>query len=276
MNKYIDAEKLTTIIEERKAQQDQWINSYHEPINQGISQELTEILSIITFLQQEAEVKRIKENKEVQETALKYRDSVIQRIEHKRVLPSFKGELLHSFKNELHTMEQILGVKNWSDIQYALFEKFALVFAAWGGYHFHPKEIESEDSLKHEQPDNEDIDKVAQELYEHLYELKRRNSVQTNLYDKQEIIDLWKAGIEYGRNHPKKDQPECGCSEKPNDHTKLSEEQPEVDEIELDGMAIDFRNSIKPKPHTRLYYEAQIYDAYKAGFRKGINARKEE
>lgn len=63
-------------------------------------------------------------------------------------------------------------------------------------------------SLQQEQPDNEDIDKVAQELYEHLYELKRRNSVPTNLYDKQEIIDLWKAGIEYGRNHPKQEQPE--------------------------------------------------------------------
>ena len=64
------------------------------------------------------------------------------------------------------------------------------------------------DSLQQEQPDNEDIDKVAQELYEHLYELKRRNNVPTNLYDKQEIIALWKAGIEYAYNHPKQEQPE--------------------------------------------------------------------
>ena len=63
-------------------------------------------------------------------------------------------------------------------------------------------------SLQQEQPNNEDIDKVAQELYEHLYELKRRNNVQTNLYDKQEIINLWKAGIEYAYNHPKQEQPE--------------------------------------------------------------------
>lgn len=53
MTNYIDTEKLTTIIEERKAQQDLWINRYHDPINQGISHELTEILSIITSLQQE-------------------------------------------------------------------------------------------------------------------------------------------------------------------------------------------------------------------------------
>lgn len=51
--RYIDSEKLTKIIEERKAQQDQWVNSYHDPINQGISQELTEILSIIASLRQE-------------------------------------------------------------------------------------------------------------------------------------------------------------------------------------------------------------------------------
>lgn len=63
-------------------------------------------------------------------------------------------------------------------------------------------------SLQQEQPDNEDIDKVAQELYEHLYELKRRNNVPTNLYDKQEIIALWKAGIEYAYNHPKQEKPE--------------------------------------------------------------------
>ena len=61
---------------------------------------------------------------------------------------------------------------------------------------------------EHEQPDNEDIDMVAQELYEHLYELKRRNNIPTNLYDKQQIIDLWKAGVEYGRNHPRQEQQE--------------------------------------------------------------------
>lgn len=69
------------------------------------------------------------------------------------------------------------------------------------------------DSLQQEMPDNEDIDKVAQELYEHLYELKRRNNVPTNLYDKQEIIDLWKAGIVYGRSHPKQEQPEVECED---------------------------------------------------------------
>jgi hypothetical protein len=68
-------------------------------------------------------------------------------------------------------------------------------------------------ALQQEQPDNEDIDKVAQELYEHLYELKRRNNVPTNLYDKQEIINLWKAGIEYAYNHPKQEQADVELEE---------------------------------------------------------------
>ncbi len=80
----------------------------------------------------------------------------------------------------------------------------ALVFgAAFAGRTAEDNDIKNIiTSLQQEQPDNEDIDKVAQELYEHLYELKRRNNIPTNLYNKQEIIELWKAGIQYGRNHP--------------------------------------------------------------------------
>ena len=40
------------------------------------------------------------------------------------------------------------------------------------------------------------------------------------------------------------------------------------DTITLDGMAIDFRKSIKPKPNTRLYYEHQVDNAYVAGYRQ--------
>lgn len=104
-------------------------------------------------------------------------------------------------------------------------------------------------SLQQEQPDNEDIDKVAQELYEHLYELKRRNNVPTNLYDKKEIIDLWKAGIEYGRNHPKKEQPEVDFEE-------------EVESY-LDGFI---------KTPTRTYFRNAIRHFYELG----LNARKED
>ena len=106
-------------------------------------------------------------------------------------------------------------------------------------------------SLQQEQPDNEDIDKVAQELYEHLYELKRRNNVPTNLYDKQEIIDLWKAGIEYGRNHPKQEQPEV-------DFEKEYKSYMESRKDDFSGNAV----TINMKDLARHFYEL------------GLNARK--
>ena len=111
-------------------------------------------------------------------------------------------------------------------------------------------------SLQQEQPDNEDIDKVAQELYEHLYELKRRNNVPTNLYEKQEIIDLWKAGIEYAYNHPKQGQPMP-------DSTKLIELWQEDKEMLKEK---DFRDD-----PWRLAYNAFMY-----GFGRGIAVKKQE
>lgn len=111
-------------------------------------------------------------------------------------------------------------------------------------------------SLQQEQPDNEDIDKVAQELYEHLYELKRRNNVPTNLYDKKEIIDLWKAGIEYGRNHPKQEQSMP-------DSTKLIEIWHEYKEMLKEK---DFRDD-----PWRL-----AFNAFMCGFGRGIAVNKQD
>ena len=107
-------------------------------------------------------------------------------------------------------------------------------------------------SLQQEQPDNEDIDKVAQELYEYLYELKRRNNVPTNLYDKQEIIDLWKAGIEYGRNHPKQEQPSL-----PSD----------LDEAAIDAAQLDMqdRQIMEATNDERLRYSRIFRRGFKAG-----------
>lgn len=110
--------------------------------------------------------------------------------------------------------------------------------------------------LQQEQPDNEDIDKVAQELYEHLYELKRRNNVPTNLFDKQEIIALWKAGIEYAYNHPKQGQPMP-------DSTKLIELWHEDKEMLKEK---DFRDD-----PWRL-----AQNAFMCGFGRGIAVRKQE
>ena len=112
------------------------------------------------------------------------------------------------------------------------------------------------ESLQQEQPDNEDIDKVAQELYEHLYELKRRNNLPTNLYDKQEIIALWKAGVEYAYNHPK-------------------QEQPEVDLEIAKKVVIELHPVMEYCTSMELGIGAMI-ELVMHGYKLGLNARKEE
>ena len=128
-------------------------------------------------------------------------------------------------------------------------EKIAKAKKSWDGVDVDKFMDDVRGREQQEQLDNEDIDKVAQELYEHLYELKRRNNVPTNLYDKQEIIELWKAGIEYGRNHTKQEQPEVDLNE-------------EVEEY-LDGFI---------KTPTREYFRKAIKYFYSLG----LNARKED
>lgn len=147
MNKYIDADKL--IAEIRKLRSESTISESDDYYEYAKSR----IIDIIDSLQQEAEEEWRKRNDEMQKTAREYRDSVIKHIEAKRALPSFQGQLLHDFKNELNTMKQILNIQMWPQTQYAIFEKVALAFASWGGYHFHPKESLSNDELEQEQPE---------------------------------------------------------------------------------------------------------------------------
>ena len=146
--KYIDAEKLKTKIEKRKN-----ILDVESPFGVGGRVELELVLDAITSLQQEAQEEEKVRKERYDESFMSYWKSVIDTIDNKRVLPSFKGQLLHDFKNELHTMKQIVGLINHPEIHEGLFDRLALVFAAWGGYHFHPKESLPEDALQQEQPE---------------------------------------------------------------------------------------------------------------------------
>ena len=53
MSKYINAEKLITILNERKAQRDQWYERYGDTVDGARADELSEVIDIITSLQQE-------------------------------------------------------------------------------------------------------------------------------------------------------------------------------------------------------------------------------
>ena len=129
----IDAEKLKSVIKAQINERKNWMKDVDKSDRQDqlwsdLNGEDMSIIQIINSLQQEAEEEQEKRNNELQKTSIEYRDSLIKHIEAKRPLPSLKGQLLHDFKNELNTMEQILNIKSWSQIQYAIFEKVALVF----------------------------------------------------------------------------------------------------------------------------------------------------
>lgn len=126
--KYINAEKLIAEIKKLKEPYRSYLSDFENGWREGCDNVIDDILRKIDSLQQEAEEEREKKNDEMQKTSIEYRDSVIKHIEAKRKLPSLKGQLLHDFKNELNTMEQILNIKSWPQIQYAIFEKVALVF----------------------------------------------------------------------------------------------------------------------------------------------------
>lgn len=108
--------------------------------------DLHDVLELIEVLEQEAKNQEEKNKSENLKADLRYRKAIIKSIKNKRILPTFKGETLHKFKNELHTMKQLMGMSNWGDTQNAFFDLVALVFATWGGYHFHPEETKTQDT----------------------------------------------------------------------------------------------------------------------------------
>ena len=112
----IDAEKLKSVIKAQINERKNWMKDVDKSDRQDqlwsdLNGEDMSIIQIINSLQQEAEEEQEKRNNELQKTSIEYRDSLIKHIEAKRPLPSLKGQLLHDFKNELNTMEQILNIK---------------------------------------------------------------------------------------------------------------------------------------------------------------------
>lgn len=87
-----------------------------------------------------------------EKTVIKYWQSVVRCIDEKRALPTFKGQVLHDFKNELNTIKQVMDLHNHREIPYFVIDKLALVFATWGGYHFHPTSAETEIGTLPEEP----------------------------------------------------------------------------------------------------------------------------
>lgn len=143
--KYIDADKLKAEIGRLKEKYllERWDSNYDTIAAQYKVDAYNELLPLIESME--------KEPQEIRDLAASYCAKLISRLESRRVLPTFTGKLLHDFKNEVYTVKQLF-LGPWSDIENAIFDKIALTFAAWGGYHFHPNEQDSEDALQQEQP----------------------------------------------------------------------------------------------------------------------------
>ena len=60
-------------------------------------------------------------------------------------------------------MKQIVDLTNHPEINEGLFDKLALVFATWGGYHFHPNDSPTENSLQQDQPEV-DLEKFTEKM----------------------------------------------------------------------------------------------------------------
>jgi hypothetical protein len=115
-------------------------------INNKEQHDLNGVLELIETLENETKQYEELKYKKDYEADLQYRKVIIKSVKNKRILPVFNGETLHKFKNELKTMKQIMGMSNWGDTQNAFFDLVALVFATWGGYHFHPEETKTQDT----------------------------------------------------------------------------------------------------------------------------------
>ena len=115
-------------------------------INSKEQHDLNGVLELIETLENEAKKYEELKYKKDYEADLRYRQAIIKSVKNKRILPAFKGETLHKFRNELQTMKQIMGMSNWGDTQNVFFDLVALVFATWGGYHFHQEETKTQDT----------------------------------------------------------------------------------------------------------------------------------
>lgn len=207
--KYIDSEKLFAEIERRIAAYqknfDKADNKIAKLSTDGRITSLKEILPFITSLQQENSEERNVRDKQYRESSRAYWNFVLNRIDEKRILPSFKGKLLHSFKNELHTMKQVIGLINHPEIPEKLFDKLALVFATWGGYHFRPKEDEPENSLQQDHLPN--AGKMVEE--DHIADVSKmvesKHITDVSNMMEQPKVELEKELEQYARNHPADD-----------------------------------------------------------------------
>lgn len=183
---------------------------------------LMELLSFLDTTQEEEKKEEIERRRQYRESFFSYWDCILKKIDRKRVLPIFKGKTLHDFKNELHTMKQIISLINHPEIHEGLFDKLAMVFAVWGGYHLNLKETKPEDTLQEPEVDLEKyypeflqkewfgkskvrtVSEMMEFTAKHFYELGKQSSDKDCLKIKGWVARDKDGTLTFGKNKPRR------------------------------------------------------------------------
>jgi hypothetical protein len=118
---------------------------------------VTQIMQIIDSMQEEPKLEGVE--KEVAE-------AYVARINRKRIPIELKGEIKAKFKNEFHTIWQIVNGMQFANVAKYIIESICLHFATWGAYHLKDyigmsdEEKEKMDSLQEEPVSEQNLSNV--------------------------------------------------------------------------------------------------------------------
>ena len=152
MKQYIDKDALVAEIEKRRSK------NAGNKLNLAASFEDNYLLSFLDTL-------------EVKEVSEELAETYMQIFEKKfPILPTLKGKRLDKFKNFLNSCRQIFGLQEFGihPVQAKLFEKLALLWAAWGAENLQGiGQVEGEPDVEKEA----DLEKELETLDSLLYDL---------------------------------------------------------------------------------------------------------
>ena len=129
MTQYIDKAAIIAEIERIMDEEKESINSFEHHKNESEKQRYNARMALMEHILHFLSTLEVKEvNEELAETYMQVFEKKFP------ILPTLKGKQLDKFKNFLNSCRQIFGLQEFGihPVQAQLFEKLALLWAAWG------------------------------------------------------------------------------------------------------------------------------------------------
>ena len=129
MTQYIDKAAIIAEIEKIMDEEKESINSFEHHKNESEKQRYNARMALMEHILHFLDTLEVKEvNEELAETYMQVFEKKFP------ILPTLKGKQLDKFKNFLNRCRQIFGLQEFGirPVQAKLFEKLALLWAAWG------------------------------------------------------------------------------------------------------------------------------------------------